>query len=198
MQSRPKRPTGVTILAILAILGGIVLLLGGAGLLALAGLLTIADLSSTPLSGIDIATVQLIFTALGAVLLVLGILYLIVGIGYWGGKGWAWTLGIVVTVISLIVDIVQIGINPGSAAGNTFGILIALIILYYLTRQHVKAFFGKAPWAPPTMGGAMTAMTGGMPPQGPTQAAPNMVRCNSCGAMSPMGTTKCPSCGAAL
>jgi len=133
-----------------------------------------------------------------SVLLVLGILYLIVGIGYWGGKGWAWTLGIVVTVISLIVDIVQIGINPVSAAGNVFGILIALIILYYLTRQHVKAFFGKAPWAPSTMGGgAMTAMTGGMP-SSTTQASPTMVRCNSCGAMSPMGTTKCPSCGAAL
>ena len=199
MQPRPPRPTGVTILAILAILGGIVLLVGGAGLLAFAGLLTIANLSNTPLSGIDIATVQLIFSALGAVLLVLGILYLIVGIGYWGGKGWAWTLGIVVTVISLIVDIVQIGINPVSAAGNVFGILIALIILYYLTRRHVKAFFGKAPWGPPTMGGgAMTAMTGGMPPSSTTQASPTMVRCNSCGAMSPMGTTKCPSCGAAL
>src|SRR2546428_590035 len=198
MQPRPPRPTGVTILAILAILGGIVLLVGGAGLLAFAGLLTIANLSNTPLSGIDIATVQLIFSALGAVLLVLGILYLIVGIGYWGGKGWAWTLGIVVTVISLIADIVQIGINPVSAAGNVFGILIALIILYYLTRQHVKAFFGKAPWAPSTMGGgAMTAMTGGMP-SSTTQASPTMVRCNSCGAMSPMGTTKCPSFGASL
>jgi uncharacterized membrane protein (DUF2068 family) len=200
MQPRPRRPTGITILAVLAIIGGIVLILGGAGLLALAGLLTVADLSGTALSGIDVALAQLIFTALGAVLLVLGVLYLILGVGYWGGKGWAWTLGIVVTIISLIVDIAQIAINPVSAAGNVFGLLLALIILYYLTRQHVKAFFGKAPWGPPGMGGPsmMSASTMGTSAPPPTVGTNVTVKCPSCGYIAPAGSTKCPNCGAML
>ena len=62
--------------------------------------------------------------------------------GYFGGKGWAWTLGIVVTILSVILDVVQIAFG---AISNVFGLVIGILILYYLTRPHVKAFFGKGP-----------------------------------------------------
>ena len=198
MQPKPRRPTGVTILAILAILGGIFLLLGGIGLIAFAGILGIANLTGTPLSSIDVATAQALFFALGGILLVLGMLYLVVGAGYWGGKGWSWTLGIVVTIISLIIDLVQIVINPVSAVGNAFGIVIAIIILYYLTRQHVKAFFGKAVMPAPMGGGMMSASTMGA--AGSTSMGTGMtnIKCPACGAMAPAGSTKCPNCGSML
>lgn len=208
MQPKPPRPTGVTILAILAILGGLGGLAVGGLLLAAAAIVSTLDLSTAypQLASYNLtsATIGVILGIFGAVILILGLLYLIMGIGFLGGKGWAWTLGMIVAVLSIVIDIPSLYFfGPGSI----LSLIIAIIILYYLTRTRVKAFFGKAPWGPTGMGGASMsggpsmmggAMTGGMPPQGPTQASPNMVRCNSCGAMSPMGTTKCPACGASL
>ena len=175
MQAKPPRPTGVTIIGILGIIGGL-------------GLLGLAFVGGALFAYVGAGGLAVVFTA---VLVILGLIQLAVSFAVFSGKGWAWTLMMVLQVISLIFNIVSL---PFSILGVIFNI----IILYYLTRQHVKAYFGKAPWASPTMGGgAMTAMTGGMP-SSTTQASPAMVRCNSCGAMSPMGTTKCPSCGAAL
>ena len=67
-----ERPLGVTILAILQMLGGIIALIGGIGGIALMYFL--------PLLGI-----------LGAVLLIVGLIELFVGYGLWGMKSWAWT-----------------------------------------------------------------------------------------------------------
>jgi hypothetical protein len=154
MQQKPRRPTGVTILGVLAILGGIFLLIGGIALVGLglvigtyAGSAFTNALSNAGYSGlasIGAGTLAVILLALGAIVLVLGILYFAVGIGYFGGKGWAWTLGIIVTILSIIVDIVQIAFG---AFSNVLGLVIGLLILYYLTRPHVKAFFGKGPSA---------------------------------------------------
>ena len=152
MQPKPRRPTGVTILGVLAILGGIALLVGGVTLIGLglvigtyAGSAFTNALSNAGYSGlasIGAGTLAVILLALGAVILVLGILYFAVGIGYFGGKGWAWTVGIIVTAISIVLDIVQIIFG---AVSNVFGLVIGLLIIYYLTRPHVKAFFGKGP-----------------------------------------------------
>ena len=199
MQPKPPRPTGVTVLGVLAILVGVGFLAFGGILLAAAAIVSTLDLTTAypqlAMYNLTAATVGALLGIFGAVILILGLLYLIIGIGFFGGKSWARTLGMIVAVLSIIVDIPSLIFFGPS---NILGLIFAIIILYYLTRPHVKAFFGKAPWGSPTMGGgAMTAMTG-MPQGGTTQTSPTMVRCNSCGAMSPMGTTKCPSCGAAL
>jgi hypothetical protein len=164
MQPKPSRPTGVTILGVLAILGGIALLVGGIALTGLglvigtyAGSAFTNALSNAGYSGlasISAGTLAVFLLALGAIVLVLGILYFAVGVGYFGGKGWAWTLGIIVTVISIIIDGVQIAFG---AVSNLFGLVIGLIIIYYLTRPHVKAFFGKGP---------STMSSSSMPPSG--------------------------------
>jgi hypothetical protein len=164
MQPKPSRPTGVTILGVLAILGGIALLVGGIALIGLglvigtyAGSAFTNALSNAGYSGlasISAGTLAVFLLALGAIVLVLGILYFAVGVGYFGGKGWAWTLGIIVTVISIIIDGVQIAFG---AVSNLFGLVIGLIIIYYLTRPHVKAFFGKGP---------STMSSSSMPPSG--------------------------------
>lgn len=151
MQPKPPRPTGVTILGVLAILGGIFGLLGGAlliGLGALIGTLAAsADISNAiavsgypGLSALDVSLVGVIIMILGAVILLLGIMYLAVGIGFFGGKGWAWTLGIIVSVINVVLSIVQIAFG---SYGSIIGLIIGGLILYYLMRPHVKTFFGK-------------------------------------------------------
>src|SRR5215467_2712827 len=133
---KPPRPTGVTILAILAILAGIGGLIAGAGLLALSGLVAAAYPGGAAVAAV-----------IGAFLLILGILELVYGIGMLGGKGWAWILAMIGSVLNIVFGIVSIA--TGSVA-SVFGLIIAILILYYLTRPHVKAYFGKG-----TMPGGM-------------------------------------------
>jgi hypothetical protein len=207
MQQKPRRPTGVTILGVLAILGGIALLFSGIVLIGLGLVIgtyvgsaitnALSNAGYSGLASIGVGTLAAILLALGAIFLILGILYFAVGVGYFGGKGWAWTIGIIVTFISIIFDVVQIALG---AVSNAFGVIIGLLILYYLTRPHVKAFFGK---------GASTMGSSSMPPSGmssmpmgsmgssPTMGSMGMT-CKNCGASIPAGATRCPSCGASV
>src|SRR5438309_3288001 len=118
MQPKPPRPTGVTVLAVLAVLGAIALLFSGAvliGLRLLVGTLTASvDITSAitnagypGLASLGVGTISALVIALGAAILILGILYLAVGIGFFGGKRWAWNLGIIVSVIGIALNIIQ-------------------------------------------------------------------------------------------
>lgn len=133
MQPKQSRPTGVTILAILSILSGLALLFAGGVALAA---------SATFASQLGIASG--IAAAIGAVLLVLGIIYLAVAGGFLSGKGWSWTLALVAYIVGIILTLVQIALAPSAnLAGNIVGLIFAIVIIYYLTRPNVKAFFGK-------------------------------------------------------
>ena len=164
MQQKLKRPTGVTILAVLAILGAIGLLFSGAVLIGLGLLLgTLAasvDITNAinnagypGLSSLGVGTISALIIVLGAVILILGILYLAVGVGFFGGKRWAWTLGIIVSVIGIVLGIIQVAFGN---YGSVLSLIISLLIVYYLMRPHVKAFFGKGTSmaSPSTMPGA--------------------------------------------
>ncbi len=147
---KPSRPTGVTVLAVLSILAGIVFLIGGVGAIALgvvigtyAGSQITSSLATAGYSGLaslGAGTIAAILTVIGAVVLILGILYLAVGVGFLGGKGWAWTLGMIGFIIGIVLNIVQIAFG---AYTNAIGLIIGIFIVYYLTRPHVKGFFGK-------------------------------------------------------
>ncbi len=196
MQQKPPRPTGVTILAVLAILGGIGGLAFGGLLLAASAIVSTLNRTTYPqLTSYNLTsgTIAALLGIFGAVILILGLLDLALGIGFLRGKGWAWTLGMIVAVINIVFAIPSIFFF---GSGSAFSLIISIIILYYLTRTRVKAFFGKAPWGPPSMGSSMmTASTMG------TTAPPTMgtsIKCPACGAMAPAGSTKCPNCGAML
>jgi hypothetical protein len=137
-----KRPTGVTIIAILIIIGGILLLLAGIGGVA------VGSLSISQIIGLG-------FVIIGAIILAVGIGYLVVSYGLLKGKRWSWTITVVLLFIGIAINVVSIiifgyftfdtdtssflTINSGSIAG----IIISVIILYYLYRPHVKSYFGK-------------------------------------------------------
>jgi len=147
---KTSRPTGVTILAVLAILGAIFLLFSGAVLIGLGlviGTYAASQITSSlaaagypGLASLGAGTIAAIITAFGAIFLILGLLDVALGVGFLGGKGWAWTLGMIVSVINIVWNILQIGFGSYSSA---FGVIIFVIIAYYLTRPHVKAFFGR-------------------------------------------------------
>ncbi len=133
MMQRPSRPVGITILAVLEILIGIV------GLLASLVIIGFSALFSTlPTVGSWLGAVGLI---IGGVVLFFSIIWLATGAGFLHGKGWSWTLGMIFSILSLLGAIGALTI--GLVTGGVGGLIFWGIMLYYLTRTHVKAFFGK-------------------------------------------------------
>ena len=113
MESQKHRPLGVTIVAVLTAIGGLIFL--GSGLV-------------------------LLIVGIGVILLALGIAYLVMAYGLWNGRGWAWTITLILSVIGIVVAIASI------VAGNVsaiISIIIHAVVIYYLYRPNVKAFFGK-------------------------------------------------------
>ena len=133
MQPKPQRPTGVTILAILAIIGGVL------GLLAALGLLG-ATATVASATGVASGTIVL----LGAVSLVLGVADLVFGIGALQLKTWAWTLGIGLEALSIIENIVDAALKLSNIGSAIISIAIGAYIIYYLFRPNVQQAFGRA------------------------------------------------------
>lgn len=119
-----NRPLGVTIIALLLIVGGVL------GVLEALDLLGVWDLF-----GLDDNT------GVGIGILIVAAANLIVGFGFWSLQGWAWTLAVIVSVLRLISAVV--GLFVGGVAGGIVGLVIVVIILWYLFRPNVKGAFGK-------------------------------------------------------
>jgi len=110
------RPLGVTVLAILQLLGAIVLI--GVGSLAV-----LAAILLDPL-----------FLLLAAIPLIIGIIDLILFWGLWTLKSWAWIWTIVVNLLTIITSI----FDP---VGNIIQLAISLIIVVYLFSPGIKSHF---------------------------------------------------------
>src|SRR5437667_12910489 len=102
MQPKPRRPTGVTILGILSILAGLGGIIVGAAALGLSGLV-----ASTYPGGAAVAAV------IGAILLIIGILELVYGIGFFGGSGWIGTPAMIGSVLNIVFAHFSVLVGPG-------------------------------------------------------------------------------------
>src|SRR5204862_6451993 len=91
-----SRPIGVTILAVLTILGGVLLLLLGIVVVAFSSLLVGVGL---PLG------FGLTGSVLGAIVLIFGIIWIAGGSGLLNLRPWAWSLGIIGMVLSSVGSI---------------------------------------------------------------------------------------------
>jgi hypothetical protein len=183
-----KRPIGVTIIAILTIIGGVILIFGGISLLVFGVFFTSVPIDvfiseqmqqqqqqqqlqlqqpeQQPQQELqNAAELQELARFLGGVGIVIGAIVLAVGIGYlvvsYGllkGKEWAWIITVILTIIAIAVQIVS-GVTATMFDAsfiddtNSFvtgiiaqivGIAINGVILYYLYRPNVKAFFGRS------------------------------------------------------
>src|ERR687893_1132140 len=107
MESQKHRPLGVTVIAILTIIGGIIFLVSG---------------------------LVLLIIGIGIILLALGIAYLVMAYGLWKGKGWAWTISLILAGIGIITGIVYI--IQDNIAGGIASIIINGVIIYYLYRPN--------------------------------------------------------------
>jgi hypothetical protein len=123
MQTGRKRPLGVTIVAILMIINGVILIAAG-----LSGI-TVGALMEIPLIGVS-----------SGVLVALGVAALIVAWGLIKGKGWAWIVTVILSIISIIMSVIAIA---GGNFGSIINLIISGVILYYMYRPEVKAYFGR-------------------------------------------------------
>ena len=150
---KQSRPRGVSIIAILIMITGVLSLLLGIGLVVIGPFLMngLQTTSSNLGSQIEPQILGIIFLVFGAIWLALGVANLVMAYGLLKGMGWAWTISIIVLFIGIVIDIVSLSItsvgvfsNTGSnLLGNIVGIGISALIVYYLYRPHVKAYFGK-------------------------------------------------------
>ncbi|MGI0488568.1 hypothetical protein ACN4EK_24420 [Pantanalinema rosaneae CENA516] len=135
-----QRPTGVTVLAVLQFLGGILSLLVGVSGLFFGGLLVAAGGAGQ--AG-EAATMGPILVGASIAALISGIIGLIAGFGLFTLKGWGWTLAIIFSVLNILNNLVSV-FQGSNVAGAIIGIVISGLILYYLNQYNVKRAFGKA------------------------------------------------------
>lgn len=131
-----QRPTGVTILAVLAAIGGVFGLIGALGLLAGGGLVAASGVA-------EASGVGGLFTIFGLISLVLSVLSLVLAYGFWMLKPWAWSLAIIVYGIDVVFTIIS-ALQGGGLGGAILPLAIRGIILYYLFTPDVKKAFGRA------------------------------------------------------
>ena len=127
-QSKPKRPLGVIVIAVIAAAGGVLSLFGAASVFA--------GNATGP-------------TWLAIVVTVFGILGLALGVGFYTGTRWAWMGGILIYIVSILLGILEI-VYGGTigGVGGVIRIVAGIVIPLYLTKTGPKKFFGKTPASP--------------------------------------------------
>ena len=120
------RPTGITILAVLAAIGGVVGLFGGFTVL-FAG--------------------TVLFGGAGALLGIAALAYagLLIAFAYgaWTLKPWAWPLGVAGAVFGIVLGVLYI-VGGSDFISQIVGIVVDGAILYYLNQPAIKTVFGRA------------------------------------------------------
>jgi lysylphosphatidylglycerol synthetase-like protein (DUF2156 family) len=124
-----SRPIGVTIVAILMVITGIILLSGG----------IFAVSSSAILSQFGGPLVAVVI-GVGVFTIVLGVAHFVLAWGLFKGKGWAWIITVILAIISVILSIVSIA---SGGRTNIISLIISAVILYYMFRTEVKSYFGR-------------------------------------------------------
>lgn len=119
-----ERPLGVTILAVLVAVSGIVSLILSAAVLLLYPL---------AFTHYHFTTIHVPLMFIGAFFLALGAVNLALSYGLWLGLRWSWFFTLVFSSLSLLLGILTL---------NTFSIIINLAVVYYLTRPYVRKYFG--------------------------------------------------------
>ena len=129
-----RRPTGLTIMAVLFLIAGSLTLLGG---------ITILETAVGQASGPILTDLEALFIPLG--IEILCIASFVVAVSLFTVKSWwVWIVAVALSTIGLVVNVISLVIpNMLTMAAPLVGIAINAIILYYLSRRNVRQYFGK-------------------------------------------------------
>jgi len=92
------------------------------------------------LMAMPIGMTTMLFSLAGIIIFGIGIFSIIVGIGLMKAKKWAWTLEVISTFISLGIGVFYL---IDDIVSGILTLILSALILYYLYRPNVKAYFGK-------------------------------------------------------
>ncbi len=127
-----SRPLGVTIAAIVLAVSGVFQVLIGTEAL---GMTSLGLGAAADAAGVS-----------GWASIVSGALSIIVAGGLFTLQGWAWLLTVVVMAIRVVSDVFVVvthGMSSTLGAAALGNLVISAVIVFYFTRPHVKAAFGR-------------------------------------------------------
>ena len=146
MTTETARPRGIVAMAIVAVIAGVMDVAAGLGNIGFGGGL-LTDLGF-------LETLDSVTTAVGAVLVAVGILGIVTGYGLWQGQGWGWQIARLWASLCIVAGLVGAGLSLfggtlishilAVAVGAAVPGVLAAVVLWYLYQPHVKAAFGRA------------------------------------------------------
>ena len=116
-----SRPMGITVLAVLAVVTGILSLVSGLALLGVGGL----SIFGAGTNGGNVL-------ALGALTFALAPVALGIGYGFWAMKPWAWAAGLAVYCASLGISIFAVLLAGANVLAVAVQVGIAVFVIVYL------------------------------------------------------------------
>jgi hypothetical protein len=141
-----EKPLGVDLLAIVMVISGIFAVFSGIDALYFASFLKSVAPINTAVSGTfgAVATYSAIW---GSIILALGIGSFMVAYGLFHGRSWGWSGAVALAIIGIVIPIMNMmaGYWP-----SIFTLILSIIVLYYLSRPQVKAYFGRQVSTPPS------------------------------------------------
>jgi len=143
---RTKRPKGVTVLGIFSLVGCI-LCYGGIQLLFQGSHITNRNFSVTRQIELNYfhqflpTNLENVFSV---VLIAIGAVLFFIGYGTLKGKTWAWKPLVMSYIVSMPLTIYETkDLSMFALATTVFSLVLNLVIIYYLYRPHVRAYFGS-------------------------------------------------------
>ena len=112
-----KRPVGITIVSVLAIIGG------GIQLLASLGYLGFTALRTPLILGVVSGMSPAMLLGTGVLSLIIGVLAIAFGIGALSLKSWSWLTGLIVWGVSLVFSVVQLSVTGHLGSAGARGAL---------------------------------------------------------------------------
>ncbi len=138
-----SRPIGVSIISALVFLDGILMLIGGIALFYYGPMIAPLIIAKMKLPMAITASMVKSVITVGSILgIVGGIIAIIVAIGLWFGMNWAWWIFVVFSVITLISSIINVVMQH--RLDPVIILVIEIIVLIYITRPHVRAYFKES------------------------------------------------------
>ena len=122
-----ERPLGVSIIAILYIIAGILSLIGG---ILFVFAIQLLQFETTGISVIFLPLIQIPFSLIGIVYIALSALQLVTGIGLLKMKPWAFILAILIALFNMVPSVMML---PAALSTiNIIGLIINILIISYL------------------------------------------------------------------
>jgi len=141
-----ERPTGVTLIAVLEIAGGVLAILGGGAVFLLSSVVAVHRAAfGGPFGGI----LGVLGAAAGTVLLLVGVLDIVLGIGMLKLKNWARLLTLIFAAISVLLHVLRLlramaHLMLFHAVWVAIFLAIGVLIIWYLLQPDVKKAFGES------------------------------------------------------